>query len=198
MPPQTFQIVLLYVSIPLGIFLLVKGIKMVRKVLAQDILMEMPMSKKTIDFEIQESGQYAVWVKVPVLKFNHLDKIKIAIYNKDTEKYVTLWKKVIGVKSNDGSVAQGKFLTFTVEAGNYKAELLEGTQLILLERFIWLFNGWWYKLIFKEADIDKCFFQVRKDTPPLYGLRTTLTTVLGGVIILVSIVFMALAETFFE
>jgi len=67
-----------------------------------------------------------------------------------------------------------KFLTFNAEAGNYKAELSEGTNLWITQRILGK------ALPAKEADINNCFFQVRENTSWYYGLFGVLTIILGA------------------
>jgi len=191
MNSSTLQI-LFFSGIPIGIFLLVVGIKMLRKFFSsQNTVMEIPLSDKTMDFEIIKQGRYAVWVKAPVFQKNHLDKVKLQLYNKDKQEYIKLWHIFVRPQSNNGSAGQLKYLFFRAEAGNYRAEIVEGSNicktLIFIEKLMLILTLVYSR--FKEADMNKCFFQVRENTPPLYGLRGTLTTVLGGVSILVGIVF---------
>ena len=157
--------------------------------------MEISLSDKSMDFEITKSGRYAIWVKAPVFKRNHLDKVKINIYNQDKQKYIKLWKNIVAPQSSNGSVGQMKYLFFKAEAGNYTAELSKGTQLRILERILWAVLFVLFRVLLEEADINKCFFQVRENTPPLYGLFGTLTTIVGGVSIMSGFVLGILTET---
>jgi hypothetical protein len=192
---QVLQI-LFFSCIPIGIFLFVKGIKMVRKFSNKNILMEMRLSDNSMDFAITKSGRYAVWVKAPVCKRNHLDKVKINIYNQNKQKYLKLWKNIFATQSNNGSVGQSKYLSFKAQAGNYKAELSEGTQLRIIERMLWVIYQPILRL--KEADINECFFQVRENTSPFYGLLSVLTIILGVGSAIAGFVLGLLTETIWK
>ena len=166
--------ILFFVCIPIGIGLLIVGIKMIYKVFNTNILAEIRMSAESVNFEITKSGSYAIWVKAPVFQRNYLDKVKIKIYNQDKQEYKELWYNIFSTQSNNGSVGKMKFLTFNAEAGNYKAELSEGTNLWTTERILAR------ALPVKEADINNCFFQVRENTSWYYGLSGILLIVLGA------------------
>ena len=170
----TFKI-LFFICIPIGIFLLVAGIKIVYKVFNAKVIVETQMSEESASFEITKSGNYSIWIKAPVFRTNHLDKIKPKIYNQDNQKYIKLRYNFLRsqfTRSNNGSVGQLKLLTFKAEKGNYQLELVEGSSIhIPFEKQI--------DSVFKEADIAKCFIQVRENTPTFYGLSGVLLIVLG-------------------
>ena len=168
--------ILFFICIPIGIFLLVAGIKLVYKVFNTKVIVETQMSEEGVSFEITKSGNYSIWIKAPIFRTNHLDKIKPKIYNQDNQKYIKLRYNFLRsqyTRSNNGSVGQMKLLTFKAEKGNYQLELVEGSSLhIPFEKQI-------VSSVLKEADIAKCFIQVREDTPSFYGLSGVLLIVLG-------------------
>ena len=66
--------ILFFIYIPIGIFLLVAGIKMVYKVFNTKVIVETQMSEETVSFEITKSGNYSIWIKAPIFRTNHLEK----------------------------------------------------------------------------------------------------------------------------
>ena len=91
--------ILFFVCIPIGIWLLIVGIKMVYKVFNTKILAEIRMSDESVNFEITKSGSYAIWVKAPVFQKNYLDEVKIKIYNQDKQEYKKLWYNIFSTHS---------------------------------------------------------------------------------------------------
>jgi len=147
---------------------------MVYRVFNTNILAEINLSDESVNFEITKSGSYAIWIKAPVFQKNYLDKVKVKIYNQDKNEYVKLQYNIFSTQSNNGSVGNMKLLTFKAEAGNYKMELVEGSNL-----------PFWQKasgaiLPAQYADINKCFSQVRENTPWYYGLSGILMIIIGA------------------
>ena len=172
----TFKI-LFFICIPIGIFLLVAGIKRVYRVFNSKVIVGTQMLVKSVSFEITKSGNYAIWIKAPIFRTNHLDKIKPKIYNQDNQKYIKLQYNFFSsqyTRSNNGSVGQMKLFTFKAEKGNYQLELVESSSLYLQ------FQKQIVGTVLKEADIAKCVIQVRENTPSFYGLSGVLLIVLGA------------------
>lgn len=161
-----------------GIFLVVVGARRIYRVFNTRILAQIPMSVESVDFKIQTSGNYSVWIKAPLFQTNHLDKIKPRIYNQDRQRDVPLqYNFFTSQYTRQSGLKNGhlKLYTFKAEQGNYKLETTAGSSLhIPFEKEI-------LKTFLSEANITKCFFQVRENMPPLYGLFGTLMTVFGGV-----------------
>ncbi len=165
--------ILFFTCIPIGIFLLVVGIKRVHRVFNTAMLAEVRMSEESVDFEIAEAGRYAIWVKAPAFQANHLDRIRPAIYNSDKRQEIELQHNFLRPRSNNGSTGQLKLFTFRAEAGSYTMKLVEGSSLLIPLQGL-------AGSMLKEADTANCLFQVRKTTPPLYGLSGVLLIVLGA------------------
>ncbi len=171
MNPMVLKI-LFFTCIPIGIFLLVVGIKRVYRVFNTATLAEIRMSEESVDFEIAEAGRYSVWAKAPAFKYNHLDRIRPAIYNRDNRQKIELIHNFLGAKSNNGSTGELKLFSFRAEAGKYTMKPAEGSSLLIP------LQGRTAPML-KEADLSDCLFLVRKNTPPLYGLSGVLSIVLG-------------------
>ena len=168
--------ILFFACIPIGIWLFIKGIKMVHKVFNTNILAEIKLSDENVSFEITKSGKYAIWIKAPAYQKNYLDKIKVVIYNQDRQQYMNLQYNFLSsqfTRSNNGSNGKMKLLTFKAEAGNYKMELVEGSHLDIIQKGVGAI------LPTKYADINKCFFQVRETTSWYYGFLGVLAIIFG-------------------
>ncbi|MCL1937284.1 MAG: hypothetical protein FWF52_02675 [Candidatus Azobacteroides sp.] len=164
---------LFFTCIPVGIFLLIAGIKKVRMMFNMDILAEIRLSDHCEKFEIPKSGIYAIWIKAPAYQKNHLDKVKIKIYDEDRKEYKKLRNILFQPSSvNLSGIGKAKIFTFKAEKGNYKAELEKSSSIFLFKKLA-------TNLPLKEADLQNCFFQIRENKSFFYGLFSVLMIVIG-------------------
>jgi hypothetical protein len=169
--------ILFFACIPVGIFLLIKGIKMALKAFNTKIFAEIKLSETSKDFEITQSGSFEIQIKAPAFKKSHLDKLKPAIYNRDKNAYISLHRSIVRSHSNSLSgIATLKLFTFEAAAGNYKVEITEGSSLLPLEGGLQKF------LPIKEANLSDCAFQIRESIPVLRLVAGILLTIAGGMI----------------
>ncbi len=191
--------VLFFSCIPLGICLLIIGIRRLRKFFNTKILAETRMlAGETVSFELEKPERIAVWIKAPLRKLNYLDRVKITVYNQDKQEYVKLCYKFFQVRFNGFSEGRVKRYFFWAEAGNYKVEIVEGSSLLFIEKLmgnLLKFSPLFFLFLsIKRADVNNCFFQVRENKAPFYGFFSILMTVLGAAGIIVGFILGILAD----
>lgn len=91
---------LLFCAVPLGIVLLINGIKLLKKKISSPIIIELPYQQNTETFKINESGKYAIWHIGDLFKKNHVNQFKPDIANMDTGEKIQLQYSVLRTHVN--------------------------------------------------------------------------------------------------
>jgi hypothetical protein len=163
--------ILLFCLVPLGIFLLVKGIQWIGKTLGGIVILDVPLEQTEATFTVPKEGNYAIWQKGRTLQ-----KISYAmpvpnINNEQTGHPVKLNYPLARVTSNNGSTGRIRIYTFYAQAGHYRYELPNNTP----EQ-----NSWRQKLEARTKNKTSGYFLEIKESKP------TLWLVAGILLILVS------------
>lgn len=169
--------ILFFCLVPIGIYLLVLSIGLVRKGFQGKIIVEIPFATKRVNFSVPKHGSYSIWQKAPLFQKVPIDAFKPVITHQLSGEKVMLSASLTRASSNDGSVGRMELFTFLAPAGEYTIELTEGSSISTLESIV-------AKAIpAREAATDQYFIQVR-ETPPLYY------SIVGIPLIVVSGLFM--------
>jgi len=128
--------VLLFCLVPLGAFILYKGIRLLRRTFSGKVILEIPFSQKTGFFEITEPGVYTIWQKGEYLKKMPLDKFKPVIYDISSNKKIKIIPSIFRPNSNDGKTIKMEIFHFRLNPGKYSIELAEGKSISSLELII--------------------------------------------------------------
>jgi len=126
---------LFVLCIPVGIFLLVMSIKLLLYVFNAKLLTEIHYTESAKTLTITKSGRYAIWVKAPAYKYNHLDKITINIsdYRQESLNLRSVFPRAEKV---NGSNSMAKIFTFFANEGTYELKIVKGSSVNTLEKIM--------------------------------------------------------------
>lgn len=184
--------VLFFCLVPIGIYLLVVSIGLVRKGFNGKIIVELPFATRRVNFSIPKPGSYSIWQKAPLLQKVPVDAFKPVITRQSTGEKVPLSASLSRASSNDGSTGRMELFTFPAVAGDYTLELTEGSSISALERFA-------VKAIpAREVAPGQYFIQVRENPPFYYSVVGIPLIVVSGLLIVGGFVLGLLAHQLFR
>jgi hypothetical protein len=147
--------ILFFCLIPVGVFLLIKGIGLIRKFLKSDILLEIPYLQKNGRFSVDKAGRFSIWQKGSLMRKTPVDQFRPYVYNDITNEAIRLRFSLMRLQVNDFSVGRMEICTFFASPGNYRLELREGSGVSKLESLL-------AKVVpLASVDLTKYFIQVR-------------------------------------
>lgn len=183
--------------VPIGGFLLVRGLRMVRNVFSGNVLAELPFTAKRqaigADFSVVRKGTYAIWKKGRLFTVVPLSQFVPRISHQPTGSQLTLHRSLFRVSSNDGTTARTELFTFSAEAGRYQLTLVDGASISRLEHRLSKF----LTALFKPAAPDEYVIQIRESQPVHYVLAGFLMLLLGGICIIGGLIAGFLSEQIF-
>lgn len=115
--------ILLFCLIPIGIFIMVKAIKLLLKTVNGTIMTETPFTQKEIDFTIPKAGKFAIWQSGPLLKKTPVGSFEIKITSKDSSNLIPLSRSVFGPTVSGFKSARMQLYNFAANPGNYTMRL---------------------------------------------------------------------------
>ncbi len=115
--------ILFFCIIPIGIFVLVKAIKLLKKNFSGKIIKEFPLTKKSAEFEITKDGTCSIWEKSHSAKLIPAVKFKSKIQNNVTGQGVIVSPSTIGQSVRNGQIRRMQLFLFSAKAGNYSIEV---------------------------------------------------------------------------
>jgi hypothetical protein len=156
--------------VPLGIFLLVKAIKLLRGSFFGNIIAEARLGG-LVELVVAKAGLYAIWLRGRRAQVYALSSktFRPAIWENATRELVPL-HATLGRTHGDGY--REKFYTFEVPAGRYTLDLSGPSQ---------------------AGDVAGLVVQVRETTPTYYGVAGILLCIVSGFLIIGGIVLASLA-----
>ena len=179
--PYFYLLCLLLFTI--GIILLVKAIRILRKSFSGEVVAEIPFSQKKTEFEITTPGVYAIWQKGPYIRKMPVDQFKPVLFDVSSGQEVRLENPLFRPNTKDFSTVKMEIFRFNAEAGRYRIEIAPGTGISELERII-------SNLVpAKRATPDQYFLLLRKSIPFFHTLLAIGLLVLSGFLILGSVIF---------
>jgi hypothetical protein len=183
--------ILFFCLVPLGIFLLIKGIRLLRKSFTGELLLEISLEQKEGDFLIAKQGEYAIWQKGKIFMKTPLASIRPVIYDNQSKEAVHLYPAMMRIRSNSFSKSQMEIYTFHATPGNYSLKLERGSSISAPEKFI---TG---LIPAKEVEPSEYFILIREKQPVIYLVAGILMTILSAGCLLCGIIFGTLAEQLF-
>lgn len=187
MQAKVYQL-LFFCLIPVGVFMLIKAIKLLKNTFNGDIIHEVPYSLKISDFEIAQTGVYAIWHKGQIFRKAPLNRFRPLICNRSTKEEIKLIPSVFRPNSNNGRSGSMELFRFSAPAGKYQLKLTEGSSLTLAEQ-------WISRLFpFKMVDLENYFIQVRLSQPFYYIPIGISLIALAGLLITGGLVLGILAD----
>lgn len=151
--------IVLFCLIPVGIFLLIKTIRMLKKTFNGKVMAEFPFTQKETTFQLPETGVYAIWQKGQLFRKTPVDKFEMQLSRESDGAGVTLTTSFLRPNMNGFETGRMEMKRFHAESGSYKLILRESPDNSSFEQvFSDLFPA-------KMVDYDKYFIQVRESGP---------------------------------
>jgi hypothetical protein len=162
--------------VPLGIFLLVKAIKLLRGSFFGSVIAEARLGgpPQLVELAVAKAGLHAIWLRGRRAQVYGLNNktFRPAIWEDTTRELVPLHATLGRTQASDGDGYREKFYTFEVPAGRYALDL-SGLPL--------------------AGDVAGLVVQVRETTPTYYGVAGILLCIVSGFLIIGGIVLASLA-----
>jgi len=151
--------IVLFCLIPVGIFLLIKTIRMLKKTFNGKVMAEIPFTQKETTFNLPETGVYAIWQKGQLFRKTPVDKFEMQLSRESDGAGIALTTSLLRPNMNGFETGRMEMKRFYAESGNYKLILRESSENSSFEQvFSDLFPA-------KMVDYDKYFIQVRESGP---------------------------------
>ena len=186
---MVFLVRLVFVAlVPLGVFVLIKAIKLIRVTFFGDILAEAKLSQQRVDLLLPAEGLYAIWLKGGRMQVPSGQSFRPTIWEKTTKAFVQLNPTLGQVRAHGSDVYRVQLFTFSAPAGSYTLEMGElppvGKSAGALAS---LFAS-------KASDPSTLVAQVRATKPFYYGVLGILLCVASGFLLLGGIIGSILAD----
>jgi hypothetical protein len=156
--------VLFFCLVPIGIFILVKTIRMLKGIFSGEMIAEIPFTQKEILFDITRPGVYAIWQKGQLFRRTPVDKFKLKLNKVPSEEAVSLPKSFFSPSLNGMDTGRMEMNRFSAESGSYRLTVVEGSSVSIFEKIA-------LSLVpAKPVDYSQYFIQVRESRPVYYML----------------------------
>jgi len=169
--------------IPLGIFLLIKAIKLIRASFFGDIIAEAKLVQQLVALAIPEEGLYSIWLRGSKSQVLSVEGFRPTIWENTTRLLVPLAATIGRMQASDSDGFRTKVFSFSASAGSYTLDVSElptvPTVSGAVARF---FTG-------KPIDPATLVVQVRKTKPTFYGVFGILLCIVSGFLLIGGIVF---------
>lgn len=156
--------ILFFCLIPIGIFILIKAIQLLRKAFNGKVILVIPYLQNGEQFSVTKAGNFSVWQKGQMFKRTPVDKFKLHIYEASTNEEINLNFSLLRPQTNNFSTGRMELYRFYAPVGNYKMEFREGSNISKLESAIGNI------IPLSPADLSKYFIEIRESQSQLITL----------------------------
>ena len=115
--------ILFFCLIPIGIFILVKAIKLLLKTINGTLITETPFTQKEIEFTIPKAGKFAIWQSGPLFKKTEFGSFEVKITSLSSSNLIEIYRSVFGPTVSGFKTARMELYNFTANAGQYSMRL---------------------------------------------------------------------------
>ncbi len=165
--------ILLFCLVPIGLFILFKGIKLLMSAFNGKVLLELPYNNSVGHFTISKPGTYSIWQKGPLFNKTPAAKFRPQVRNTDTRIEVKLPSSILSSRANGFSEGRMQLFTFKADTGNYELILGAGTSVSSFQTMI-------AKAIpLADINLEHYFIEVRESQPEFLTLLSILIILLG-------------------
>lgn len=183
--------ILLFCLVPIGIFILYKGIKLLRTSFTGKVLLDLPYLDRMGYLTIPESGIYSIWQKGPLFRKTPIAKFRPQIRNTSTDQVINLSSSIMSLRSNNFSTGRMEMFTFAADVGHYEIKLVAGSSVSSFQEIIG------EALPFADMDLKKYAIEVRKSQSQVLTMLSIPLMLLGFAFTLGGFVLGLLAEQIF-
>jgi len=125
--------ILFFCLVPVGIYLLINGIRLIRKILNSEKLIELPLNESEGKFFVAKAGKYAIWQKGKIFTKTPLKDFHPEIIDLQSGTTVQLSPTLMRITSNSFSESQMELYTFDADTGNYLLKMEPGSAISTFE-----------------------------------------------------------------
>jgi len=154
--------ILFFCLVPLGVFILIKTIRMLKGVFNGEVIAEIPFTQKEVTFNITRPGVYAIWQKGQLFRRTPVDKFQLKLNIVPSGDNVPLPKSFFSPYLNSLDTGRMEMNRFSAVSGNYRLSIVEGNSVSLFEKIAIHF------IPAKPVDYSQYFIQVRESRPIYY------------------------------
>ena len=181
--------ILLFCLVPIGFFILFKGIKLLMNGFNGKVLLELPYNNRAGLFTISKSGTYSIWQKGPLFKKTPVAKFRPQVRNTANSQVIKLHYSILSTRVNGFSDGRMQLFTFKADTGNYELILGAGTSVFSFQDIL-------AKAIpLADIDLEHYFIQVRESQSELVNLLSILIILLGAGCTVAGFVLGSFADT---
>ena len=181
--------ILLFCLVPIGLFILFKGIKLLMNGFNGKVLLELPYNNRAGLFTISKAGTYSIWQKGPLFKKTPVAKFRPQIRNTANHQVIKLHYSILSPRVNGFSDGRMKLFTFKADTGNYELILGAGTSIFSFQDIL-------AKAIpLADIDLEHYFIEVRESQSEFVNLLSILIILLGVGCTVAGFVLGSLADT---
>ena len=168
---------LLFLLVPVGIYLVVIGIKKVRLFANAKMIYEMPVSLIDGSFRLEDGGKYDIWLSGKKYSISPIYNLDIKLKNNATGEFVILYPDFFRTTASGIKDFRVKLYTFGAETGSYNISLTDREE----ERENIINN--------RGIDYKKFSIQIRENVQGITMFLGVLGIILGFMAIDVGLVF---------
>jgi hypothetical protein len=183
--PIFFRI-LTFCMVPLGIYLLVKTIRMLKKTFNGNILLDQPFEQKQASFHINSAENFAIWQKGQLFRKTPVGDFKLQVLD---EKGSTVKLKPTGlnIHKNGWDTGRTQLKNFSAGAGTYTLKILDEPEEGLISRLLPNVLST-IPLPVKSVDTGQYFIQIRESQPIYVFLLAIPLFTLSGFLMIIGFV----------
>ena len=119
---------LLFLLVPVGIYLVVIGIKKVRLFAKAKMIYEIPVSSIDGSFRLEDGGKYDIWLCGKKYSVSPMYNLDIKLKNNATGKFVILYPDFFKTTASSFKDVRVKLYTFDAETGSYNISLTDSVE----------------------------------------------------------------------
>lgn len=168
---------LLFLLVPVGIYLMVISIKKITAFTKAKMIYEMSVSSIDGSFRLEESGKYDIWLSGKKYSVSPIYNLDIKLKNNATGEFVILYPDFFRTTASSIKDYRVKLFTFSAETGSYNISLTDRPE----ERENIINN--------RGIDYKKFSIQIRENVQGLTMFLGVLGIILGFMAIDVGLVF---------
>lgn len=158
--------ILFFCLVPIGIFILIKTIRMLKGVFSGELIAEIPFTQKECMLDIIRPGVYAIWQKGQLFRRTPVDKFQLKLTKVSSNENIALPKSFFSPYLNGMNTGRMEMNRFSADSGSYRLTIVEGTNISIFEKLAFsLFPA-------KPVDYSQYFIQVRESRPIYYMIAS--------------------------
>ena len=119
---------LLFLLVPVGIYLMVISIKKITAFAKAKMIYEMSVSSIDGSFTLEDGGKYDIWLSGKKYAVSPIYNLDIKLKNNATEKFVILYPDFFRITANSVKDARVKLYTFDADRGSYNISLTDSVE----------------------------------------------------------------------